>query len=174
MANDLTDILRAQLRDVAQEVAKSLADDSTEKKKSRPLAGVKGLVIGAGLTLGAKMAIDAARKGGPGFITDLSERINATLAEVQGLSQEDPEDEPEDEFDEEPELDEEPVAEEEAEEPEPEPEEEPEAEEPEPEAEQPEAEEDAAPAEKKPARRRVKSTGTTKTRRKATASASKR
>ena len=83
MATDVTDMLRAQLKDAAREAARNLADSSTEKK-SRPLSGIKGIIIGAGITLAAKMAIDAARKGSPGFVTDLSERINATLAEVRG------------------------------------------------------------------------------------------
>src|SRR5690349_13797368 len=87
MATDVTDMLRAQLRNAAQEAARNLADSSTEKK-SKPLSGIKGIIIGAGIALTAKMAIDAARKGSPRFVTDLSERINATLAEVRGDSEE--------------------------------------------------------------------------------------
>ena len=85
MANDLTDVLRAQLRDVAREAATNIGSASAEThQKSSSLSGLKGVVLGAGIAMIAKAGIDAARRGNPALVMDLSERISAKLSEVQG------------------------------------------------------------------------------------------
>ena len=104
MAKDLTDVLRDQLQQMVRELAENLADGSEKERPKKRFSGVKGAVVGAGLALAAKRAIDAARQH-PGLIDGVTSRIGAMLEETQGREQQ-PEDEvePESEEDSEPEA----------------------------------------------------------------------
>lgn len=95
MASDLTDVLRNQLQQAVREFAENLGNGSEKEKPSSRFSGMKGAVVGAGLALAAKKAIDAARQN-PGLIEGVTSRISAKLEELQGREEE-PEDEVEEE-----------------------------------------------------------------------------